>query len=186
MSRLSLRMVPMVAAAVAFAIGMVSAARVDVWAQTFDLNAYKALVDANSPETVPAGTVITVHNWQQYRNFFGIGEQALYSGQYQFHVGDGPDYEVKVGAQTHFKEPTQLRADTEKYSSQTRLEPTPGGSYTIKNWVAGWPFPIRRSRNAPTRYTLTDGALSFRSCIFSNPALPTAIVTTITIPLSWI
>ncbi len=112
-----------------------------VHAQQFDLNAYKALVDADSPDTVPAGTVITVNNWQKYRNFFGIGEQALFSGKYQYHVGDGPDYAVKVGPATHFKEPSQLRADTEKYGSQTRLEPTPGGSYTIKNWVSGWPFP---------------------------------------------
>ncbi len=110
-------------------------------AQQFDLNAYKALVDANSADTVPKGTIITVHNWQKYRNFFGIGEQALYSGKYQYHVGDSPDYDVIVGPPTHFKEPSQLRSDTEKYSSQTRLEPTAGGSYTIKNWVAGWPFP---------------------------------------------
>ena len=101
MSRVSPRMVRMVAA-VAFAIGLVSAAGV-VLAQTFDLNAYKALVDANSPETVPVGTVITVHNWQQYRNFFGIGEQALYSGKYEFHVGDAPDYEVVVGPQEQFQ-----------------------------------------------------------------------------------
>jgi|SRR5579875_1086323 hypothetical protein len=110
-------------------------------AQQFDLNAYKALVDANGPDAVPEGTVITVHNWQKYRNFFGVGEQALYSGKYEFHVGDGPDYDVAVGPTHHFKEPTQLRLDTEKYSAQTRLEPTAGGSYTIKNWVAGWPFP---------------------------------------------
>lgn len=110
-------------------------------AQQFDLNAYKALVDADSAETVAPGTVITLQNWQKHRNFFGIGEQALYSGKYQYHIGDSPDYEVKVGSNTHFKEPSQLRSDTEKYSSQTRLEPTAGGSYTIKNWVAGWPFP---------------------------------------------
>jgi len=130
-----------VALAAALAIGILLAGGERVRAQQFNLNAYKALVDANSPDTVPEGTVITVHNWQKYRNFFGIGEQALYSGKYQFHVGDGPDYEVKVGSLTHFKEPSQLRSDTEKYGSQTRLEPTSGGSYTIKNWVAGWPFP---------------------------------------------
>jgi hypothetical protein len=124
-----------------FVIGLIAADGGRALAQQFDLNAYKALVDAASPDTVPPGTVITVHNWQKYRNFFGIGEQALYSGKYQFHVGDGPDYEVKVGTETHFKEPTQLRANTERYGGQTRLVPTAGGSYTIKNWVAGWPFP---------------------------------------------
>jgi hypothetical protein len=112
-----------------------------VHAQQFDLNAYKALVDASSSETVPVGTHITLQNWQKYRNFFGIGEQALYSGKYAFHVGDSPDYEIMVGPKTTFKEPTQLIQDTEKYSSQVRLVPTPGGSYTIAGWVAGWPFP---------------------------------------------
>ncbi len=110
-------------------------------AQQFDLNSYKALVDAESSETVPVGTHITIHNWQKYRNFFGIGEQALYSGRYQFHVGDGPDYEVVVGPTTKFKEPSVLIRDTEKYSSQVRLIPTAAGSYTLDGWVAGWPFP---------------------------------------------
>jgi hypothetical protein len=110
-------------------------------AQQFDVNSYKALVDADSPATVPPGTRITVHNWQKYRNFFGIGEQVLYSGKYQFHVGDDPDYEVVVGPTTKFREPTVLVKDTEKYSSQVRLVPTSGGSYTIQGWVAGWPFP---------------------------------------------
>jgi hypothetical protein len=125
----------------AFAMALVVTWSQRVGAQQFDLNAYQALADADSSETVAVGTVITVKNWQKYRKFFGIGEQALYSGKYQFHIGDGPDYEVKVGPITHFKEPTQLSSDTEKYGSQTRLEPTAGGSYTIKNWVAGWPFP---------------------------------------------
>jgi hypothetical protein len=125
----------------ALIIAMLLAGGERLEAQQFDLNAYKALVDADSPDTVPKGTIITVHNWGKYRNFFGIGEQALYSGKYQFHVGDGPDYDVIVGPTHHFKEPTQLRLDTEKYGSQTRLEPTSGGSYTIKNWTAGWPFP---------------------------------------------
>ncbi len=116
-------------------------ASTSVLAQQFDPNAYKALVDADSSETVPAGTVITVHNWQKYRNFFGIGEQALYSGKYEFHVGDTPDFDVVVGPTTSFREPSKLTRNTEKYSGQTRLEPTAGGSYTIKNWVAGWPFP---------------------------------------------
>ena len=46
-----------------------------------------------------------------------------------------------MARKSSFKEPTQLINDTEKYSSQVQLVPTPGGSYTIKNWVAGWPFP---------------------------------------------
>jgi hypothetical protein len=125
----------------AFVIALLLAFGGPARAQQFDLNAYKALVDADSPDTISPGTVITAHNWQQYRNFFGIGEQALFSGRYQYHVGDSTDYDVLVGPIHHFKEPTQLRLDTEKYSSQTSLEQTEGGSYTIKNWVAGWPFP---------------------------------------------
>ncbi len=75
-------------------IGIVPAVRrgaLAAQAQQFDLNACKGLVDADSSETVPVRTHITMHNWQKYHNFFRIGEQALYSGKYQFHVG-GPEY----------------------------------------------------------------------------------------------
>src|ERR1700730_17985225 len=36
---------------------------------TYDVAKYKALADADSAETIPPVTKITLHNWQQYNKF---------------------------------------------------------------------------------------------------------------------
>ena len=67
-----------------------------VFAQQFDRKAYDELVDANSPDTIPPGTKITVHNWTQYKRFMMIWMQLAFSGKSHFHIADSPDYTMDV------------------------------------------------------------------------------------------
>jgi hypothetical protein len=99
------------------------------------------LADASSGKTIPPGTVVSKANWQQYRAFMPVGLQALFSGQYQFHMGDGPDYTVKVYPTSDIRLPAAYRKDTEKYGGQARLKPSKEGGYVYENYTAGVPFP---------------------------------------------
>ena len=55
----------------------------------FDEQRYKALIDDSSPDTIPVGTRISLQNWQQYKNFMPAWLQALYGGDYHWHIGSG-------------------------------------------------------------------------------------------------
>jgi len=103
---------------------------------------YARMVDASSPETIPPGTKITVHNWTKYKNYLPFFIQLAFQGQHHFRIIDSPDYVVEVGPTEVYPIPKAFREDTEKYAGQTRLVPDPvtGGL----NWVgykAGAPFP---------------------------------------------
>src|SRR5690348_18487255 len=52
---------------------------------TFSEDAYRQLADADSPDTIPVGTKITLQNWQQYKKFLPVSFQAMFSGQYPRH-----------------------------------------------------------------------------------------------------
>jgi len=102
---------------------------------------YTQMADASSSATIPAGTKITVQNWQQYKQFLPMWIQGLYSQHYHFRMGDSPDYTLVVGQFTDFPLRLKFRQDSEKYSGQVRLKKLPWGGYTIENYVAGVPFP---------------------------------------------
>jgi len=59
---------------------------------TFSEDAYRQLADADSPDTIPVGTKITLQNWQQYKKFLPVSFQAMFSGQYPRHIGSEPMY----------------------------------------------------------------------------------------------
>jgi Protein of unknown function (DUF1329) len=101
---------------------------------------YKAEVDASSPATIPPGTQITTANWTQYQGFLPVGIQALYSDQYGFKVGDGPDFAINVGPTVSTPLPKEMLTNAEKYGHQARLVPLPSGGYGIEGYVAGMPF----------------------------------------------
>jgi hypothetical protein len=63
---------------------------------SFDPADYKALAEADSPQTIAPGTKITVENWQQYKQFLPIGLQWLYSGRYSYKLQPGADYTIEV------------------------------------------------------------------------------------------
>jgi Protein of unknown function (DUF1329) len=102
---------------------------------------YQALADAASPDTIPPGTKITLQNWQKYKRFLDVGTQALFSGDYLWKIGPGPEYTIVVGPTHHFVMPKQYREDTEKYHGQAKLRKVDTGGYVIDGYVAGLPFP---------------------------------------------
>ena len=112
------------------------------YAQTnFDARAYEALAPADSSATIAPGTRITLANWTRYRRFMPIGMQALFSGKYAWKIGPEPEYAMEVGPTISIPLSRKYLADTEKYSGAVRLEKVATGGYTIKNYVAGIPFP---------------------------------------------
>jgi uncharacterized protein DUF1329 len=117
-------------------------APVSTWAQVrYDPQAFQALADASSPDTIPPGTRITLQNWRQYRRFMPVGMQALYEGQYLWKIGPEADYTVEVGPTTPIPMPKKFAIDTEKYRGQARLKQVETGGYTLDNYQAGLPFP---------------------------------------------
>jgi len=107
----------------------------------FDAKSYEALAPASSAATIAPGTKITLQNWTKYRQFMPIGMQALFSGNYTWKIGAGPEYTIEVGPTTHIPLSRRYVADTEKYSGQVRLKKVSTGGYTVENYVAGVPFP---------------------------------------------
>ena len=107
----------------------------------FDEANYKALVDDTSSDTIPIGTKITLQNWQQYKKFMPMWLQALYSGDYHWHIGSDPLFTVEVGPTHDFPLPTKYQEDTEKYAGQTRLVKAPSGGWTIQGLCRGRTFP---------------------------------------------
>jgi hypothetical protein len=113
----------------------------------FSEDAYHQLADADSPDTIPVGTKITLQNWQQYKKFMPLGMQAAFSGQYPFHIGPEPVYTMEVGPTHDFPPPGNLAQNTEKYSGQVKLEKLPSGQWMIRGYVAGVPFPNPQEPN---------------------------------------
>jgi Protein of unknown function (DUF1329) len=107
----------------------------------FDPNAYASLATADSKSGIPEGTRITTKNWQQYKQFMPIGMQALFGGGFNWKIDTAPDSTMVVGPTIPTVQPKQFLLDTEKYSNQAQLIKLPQGSYTVKGYVAGLPFP---------------------------------------------
>jgi hypothetical protein len=113
-----------------------------VRAQQFDENAYKELVDASSPDTIPPGTRITLENWTKYKRFMPTWMQIAFSGKMHFHIGAGADYTMEVAPTGNYPLPKHMREDTEKYAGQTKLVPNPStGGFGWVGFQAGTPFP---------------------------------------------
>ena len=123
--------------ALAILTGVVAAQQLD----TFDQKLIDEMVPANSAETIPPGTRITTANWQQYRKFMPISLQAFMSGKFFWKMGTGPEDYLEVGPTQQMFLPTKYLADTEKYSGQAQVVKLPSGSYNIRNYSAGIPFP---------------------------------------------
>lgn len=100
---------------------------------------YNALVSADSAETIPPGTQITMQNWQQYKNFMPDGLQQLFAGKLSWSLP--PETVMSVEATTPTPLPKKYQEDTEKYASQVSLSQNSDGGYDIKGYVAGVPFP---------------------------------------------
>jgi hypothetical protein len=99
---------------------------------------------ASSPpaQLIPAGTVITQDNWQKYQQYMlpPLSERFASTSQNAV-VGWPKGAKIIVGTFRSYPLPSSFWDATEKYSKQVSLEKVPNGSYTIKGYVAGMPFP---------------------------------------------
>jgi len=132
----------------------------------YDPQAFAALADADSPDTIPAGTKITLQNWRQYRKFMPVGMQTLYEGRYKWRIGPEPDYTVEVGPTTTIPMPKKFAADTEKYAGQAKLVKIDTGGYTIENYQAGLPFPGPKEPQLPYK-VLYNSWYYFRPFVYT-------------------
>jgi len=141
----------MIIASVAFALicSLNIQARAEV---VFSEDAYRQLAEANSADTIPVGTKITLQNWQQYKKFMPVQMQTAFSGQYSLHIGSEPMHTMEVGRAHDFPSPGDLAKNTEKYSSQVKLEQLPSGGYLVKGYVAGLPFPNPQEPNRGVKF----------------------------------
>ncbi|MGH7934252.1 MAG: DUF1329 domain-containing protein [Candidatus Binataceae bacterium] len=97
------------------------------------------MLAGDSAATIPAGTVITKQNWQQYKQFFSDGEIYFWEGSGFWKMPD--DVEMHVGKPHQFTFPRAFVEANEKYGGQTRLLREPDGRFKLENYVAGFPFP---------------------------------------------
>src|ERR1700730_8926992 len=74
---------------------------------------------------IPVGTVITMQNWQQYRQFMSDGLVDLFSGKYYWKMP--ADVSMPVGPTIVNPLPKNYLAATEKYSGQVKVLELPDG-----------------------------------------------------------
>src|SRR5271154_386900 len=89
--------------------------------------------------TIPPGTVITMSNWQQFRDFMPEGMIALFEGKYFWKMPAG--VQIEVGPTVTHQLPKTYLAATEKYAQQGRIKELPSGGRTLENYHGGIPFP---------------------------------------------
>jgi hypothetical protein len=88
----------------------------------------------------PAGTTITMSNWEQYKTVMPLGMIKMFEGKYGWKMP--ADIQIPVGP-PHLggNLPKTWVEATEKYGAQTQVDVLPNGHYQIKNYYGGTPFP---------------------------------------------
>ena len=92
-----------------------------------------------SDDSIPPGTVITMQNWQNYRQFMPDGMAALFEAKYFWKMP--PDVQMQVGPTTIVPLPKNYLAATEKYAGQVRIVELPGSGLTLQGYRGGIAFP---------------------------------------------
>src|SRR5205823_3587289 len=85
------------------------------------------------------GTVITIQNWRQYREYMSDGVQALFEGKYFWKMP--ANVEMNVGSTVIDPLPKNYMAATEKYSGSVAIRELPDGGLTMDGYHGGIPFP---------------------------------------------
>ena len=88
---------------------------------------------------IPPGTIITRHDWEQYKQYMPDGMQLLFSGTYYWKMP--ADFKMEVGPTRNYPLPQIYRDNTEKYAGQVQIIDLPGGGRALKGYIAGQPFP---------------------------------------------
>jgi|GEM_PF-1599738 hypothetical protein len=97
-----------------------------------------AAADSSAP--LPVGTVITRANCAKYLDHMvEVLAHECTSTAVQTSIPN--DYKIVIAPTGSYPLPASYWAATEKYSKQVTLEPTGDGSYRMKNYIAGQPFP---------------------------------------------
>jgi hypothetical protein len=88
----------------------------------------------------PAGTTISMSNWEQYKTVMPLGMIKMFEGKYGWKMP--ADVQIPVG-RPHLggNLPKTWVEATEKYGAQTQVDVLPNGHYQIKNYYGGTPFP---------------------------------------------
>ena len=94
---------------------------------------------ATSSDTIPAGTKITVQNWQQYKQFMPDGLAKLFGGEFFWKLP--ADAEIDIGPTVNVPEPPTYVEATEKYGNQVQVVHLPNGHFDVRGYVGGLPFP---------------------------------------------
>jgi hypothetical protein len=110
-----------------------------VWAQGTDRSEMDQWVKDTAQQTEPpAGTIITMANWQQYKSVMPLGLIKLFQGTYGWKMP--ADVQMPIGPARYGIIPKTWVEATEKYGSQTEAVPLPNGHMLLKNYYAGTPF----------------------------------------------
>jgi uncharacterized protein DUF1329 len=90
-------------------------------------------------EGIPPGTVITMDNWRNYRQFMSDGMMALFEGKYLLKMPN--DVQIEVGPTVIDPIAKNYLAATEKYAGQVKIVELPSGGLTLQGYRGGIPFP---------------------------------------------
>src|SRR5579864_9520388 len=94
---------------------------------------------AQSDNTIPPGTTITMQNWQNYKQFMPDGMVALFQGKYFWKMP--ADVAMEVGPTVTYPLPKSYMEATEKFASQVKIVELPDGGLTLTGYQGGIPFP---------------------------------------------
>ena len=94
---------------------------------------------APSVAVIPAGTVITTRNWQQYSQYMPFGMAELFRGNQFWRMP--AELEIVVGPTVPVKLPSGYAEATAKYSSKVKIVHLANGHNDVRDYAGGEPFP---------------------------------------------
>jgi Protein of unknown function (DUF1329) len=98
-----------------------------------------ARADGDPIPSIAPGTVITMANWQKYRDFMPEGMITLFEGNYFWKMP--ADIQIEIAPTVIHPLPKNYLAATEKYASQVKIVERPDGGLTVQGYMGGRPFP---------------------------------------------
>jgi len=125
---------------------------------------------ASSAAVIPAGTTISLANWQQYSQYMPLGMMELFKGDQFWRMP--ADLEIVVGPTIPEKLPVGYLEATAKYSDKVRVVHLGDGHNDIRITQAVSRSPIRRNRIKATNFWQTSGSPMFHTFLLGPRAIP--------------
>lgn len=85
------------------------------------------------------GSTVTIHNWQNFRQYMPDGMAMLFEKKYFWKMPD--DVAMQIGPTVIRPLPKSYQEATERYSSQVTVRELANGRLTLSNYHGGTPFP---------------------------------------------